>query len=64
LAQRLGVELDEQKFIKTAANQETNVEGLFAAGDITTGSNKFRQVLTAASEGSIAANGAYKKVKL
>lgn len=64
LAQRLGVELDEQKFIKVGPNQETNIEGLFAAGDITTGSNKFRQVLTAAAEGSVAANGAYKKVKL
>ena len=64
LAQKLGVELDAQKFVKTAPNQETNIEGLFAAGDITTGSNKFRQVLTAAAEGSIAANGAYKKVKL
>lgn len=64
LAQKLGVELDEQKFIKVAPNQETNIGGLFAAGDITTGSNKFRQVLTAAAEGSIAANGAYKKVKL
>ena len=64
LAQKLGVELDDQKFIKVAPNQETNIEGLFAAGDITTGSNKFRQVLTAAAEGSIAANGAYKKVKL
>ena len=64
LARKLGVELDEQNFIKVGANQGTNVEGVFAAGDITTGSNKFRQIITAAAEGALAANGAYKKLKM
>lgn len=64
LAQKLGVEIDEQKFIKVGSDQSTNIPGMFAAGDVTNSSNKFRQVLTAAAEGSIAANGAYKKVKL
>ncbi len=64
LAQRIGVEIDAQSYIKVKEDMNTNVEGVFAAGDITTGSNKFRQVLTAAAEGSIAANGVYKKIKL
>lgn len=64
LARKLGVETDEQNFIKVGADQSTNVAGVFAAGDITTGSNKFRQIIMAAAEGALAANGAYKKVKL
>lgn len=64
LAQKIGVETDEQNYIKVKEDMSTNIPGVFAAGDITTGSNKFRQVLTAASEGSIAASSAYKKVKL
>lgn len=64
LAQRMGVETDEQGYIKVKADMSTNVPGLFAAGDITDSSNKFRQVLIAAAEGAIAANGAYKMLKL
>lgn len=64
LARKIGVEIDEQNYIKVSGDQGTNIPGLFAAGDITTGSNKFRQVLTAASEGSVAAASAYKFVKL
>ncbi len=51
----LGLELDEKGFIKTNSDQSTNVEGIFAAGDITTNSNKYRQIITACSEGAIAA---------
>jgi thioredoxin reductase (NADPH) len=64
LAENLGVALDAFRYIIVGADMSTNIPGLFAAGDITTGSNKFRQVLTAASEGAIAANGVYKFLKL
>ena len=64
LAKKLGVETDEQDYIKVNADMSTNVANIFAAGDITTGSNKFRQVLLAAAEGALAANGAYKVLKL
>jgi thioredoxin reductase (NADPH) len=64
LARKIGVETDDQGFIKVNADMSTNISGVFAAGDITTGSNKFRQILTAASEGAVAANGAYKMLKL
>ena len=58
LAERLGVEISKS-MIKVSDAMATNVEGVFAAGDITTGSNQVRQVLTAAAEGCVAANSAY-----
>jgi thioredoxin reductase (NADPH) len=64
LIRKLEIETDEQNFIKVGKDQCTNVPGIFAAGDITTGSNKFRQLITASAEGALAANSAYKKVKL
>jgi len=54
----LGIRTDEKGYIKTEKNQSTNIAGIFAAGDITTGSNEFRQIITAAAEGAIAALGA------
>lgn len=54
-AKDLGVEIDENGYIKINSDSSTTVPGVWAAGDITTGSDKFRQVITAASEGAIAA---------
>lgn len=64
LARQLGVEIDEQGYIKVNADMSTNIPGIFAAGDITTGSNKFRQIITASAEGAVAANGTYRLLKL
>lgn len=64
LARKLGVETDEKNYIKVSVDMSTNVSGVYAAGDITTGSNGFRQVLTAAAEGAIAAASIYKTLKL
>lgn len=64
LIKMLGVELDDNDYIIVDQTQKTNVDGVYAAGDITTGSNKFKQVVTAASEGAIAAENIYKdKIK-
>ncbi|MEI7749501.1 MAG: FAD-dependent oxidoreductase [Candidatus Moraniibacteriota bacterium] len=54
-ARDLGVATDESGFIKVNADMSTSVAGIYAAGDITDGSDKFRQVITAAAEGAIAA---------
>lgn len=60
----LGVEIDEQNYIKVDQAQMTNIERVWAAGDATNGSNKFRQIITAAAEGAVAAGSVYKKLKL
>ena len=52
LAKRLGVNIDEQGYIIVNRQQRTNVDGVYAAGDITGG---VRQVVTAVAEGAIAA---------
>jgi thioredoxin reductase (NADPH) len=47
---------DEFGYIKTNENMETAMPGLFAAGDVR--SKSFRQIVTAVSDGAIAANSA------
>jgi len=64
IAQNLGVALDEQSYIIVDQAQSTNVDGVYAAGDVTTGSNKFRQIITAVAEGAVAAGSVYRKLKL
>ncbi|MDD5397205.1 MAG: FAD-dependent oxidoreductase, partial [Candidatus Moranbacteria bacterium] len=64
VAQELGVKADEQGYIVVDQTQATNVENVYAAGDATTGSNKFRQIITAVAEGAVAAGSVYKKIKL
>lgn len=60
LIEQLNIETNENGFIKIKSDQSTNIEGIYAAGDITNGSDNFRQIITACSEGSIAANSIYK----
>jgi len=64
VAQNLGVRTDEQGYIVVKQDQSTSVDGVYAAGDATTGSNKFRQIITAVAEGAVAAGSVYKKLKL
>ena len=63
LAKELGVKLDENSYIVVDSTMRTNIEGVYAAGDITTGSNQWRQVITACAEGGIAASSAYTDIK-
>ncbi|MDP1845534.1 MAG: FAD-dependent oxidoreductase [Candidatus Moranbacteria bacterium] len=64
LVKQLGVESDEQGFIIVESDQSTNVANIYAAGDATTGSNKTRQIVTAAAEGAIAAGSVYRKLQI
>jgi len=57
LIKNLKIRTNEFGYIEVDKNQATNIAGIFAAGDITTGSNNFRQIITACSEGAIAALG-------
>lgn len=59
----LGVEVTPEGYIKTKEDMSTNVPGIFAAGDITTACNGFKQIITAAAEGAVAANSIFKYLK-
>jgi thioredoxin reductase (NADPH) len=47
------LELDQWGYIKTNEDMQTNLDGVFAVGDVT--SKKYRQITTAVSDGTIAA---------
>lgn len=53
--------LDEQGYIKVNSRMETSVAGIYAAGDVVT--KELRQVVTACSDGAIAAQVASKYIK-
>ena len=57
LIKDLGVKLDEDGFIITNEKKETNIPGIFAAGDIS--NNQLKQDITATADGAIAAISAY-----
>jgi len=57
------IDLDPENFITVDKNQMTKTKGLFAAGDFTNGSN-FKQIITAAAQGAIAALGAYQYLQI
>lgn len=59
---RWGVEVDGN-LIRTDSQMRTSVEGLFACGDIVAYDGKYKLLLTASSEGCVAANSAYQYVR-
>ena len=52
------IDLDERGYIKVDDNMQTNIPGVFGAGDVTI--NPVKQIVTAASSGAIAATNAIK----
>lgn len=58
-AQQLGLELDEKGYMKVDNMMRTRVPGIFAAGDSTTHFGSFKQDITAAAMGAVAATAAY-----
>jgi len=59
----LKVEVDNQGFIQVDNFLRTNVEGVWAAGDITNIHGDFKQIINACSQGAVAAHDVYKKLK-
>jgi thioredoxin reductase len=59
----LGIKLTKNNFIEVAQDQKTSAPGIWAAGDITNASNGFRQIITACSEGAIAAEDISKNLR-
>jgi len=60
--QRWGVEV-EGNHIKVDSRMQTSVRGVFACGDIVTYEGKYKLLITASSEGAVAANSAYVHVR-
>jgi thioredoxin reductase (NADPH) len=63
LVRSLDCEIAANGAIKIGEKRETNTPGIFAAGDATNGSGGFRQIITASSEGAIAARSAFEYLK-
>jgi thioredoxin reductase (NADPH) len=59
LAQALGAKLDEHGYIAVNSMMETNVPGIYAAGDTTNFFGHFKQDITAAAMGAVAATSAF-----
>jgi thioredoxin reductase (NADPH) len=60
VAESIGVELTENKSINVNHEMQTNVPGVFAAGDVT---GRIRQIITACGEGARAGLNAYKYIR-
>ncbi len=61
LAIQLGVKANEKKEIIVGNDSRTNIPGIYAAGDVT--HSPYRQVITGAAEGVIAAFSAYEDIE-
>ncbi|MEK7624115.1 MAG: FAD-dependent oxidoreductase [Patescibacteria group bacterium] len=64
LAESLGVELDERGYIKVNNMMLTNIDGVFAAGDVVSHFKSFKQAIAAAAMGAVAANSAHNDYKI
>jgi len=60
IVKKAGLEIDEKGFIRINEKFETNIEGVYAAGDVI---GSFAQIVTAAAEGAEAATNAYLYLK-
>jgi len=59
LAQEMGIEMNDEHFIKVDKWMDTNIPGVFAAGDCTDFIYGFAQMITACGMGALAARSAY-----
>ena len=54
--------IDDENCLIVDKRQETSVKGLYAAGDVTTNSNKFKQTIMSAAEGCLAADSIHEDI--
>lgn len=64
LAKQLDVQLDERGYVKVDNMMKTNIDGVYACGDTVNFFGDFKQIITAAAMGSVAATSAYEDNKL
>ena len=62
IVDNLSPQKDEEGCLVVDKRQETTIPGLYAAGDVTTNSNKFRQTIMSAAEGCLAANSIHEDI--
>ncbi|MGC9012006.1 thioredoxin-disulfide reductase [Thermogladius sp.] len=62
--EKIGLEVDETGHAVVKVDRSTNLEGVFVAGDAAGGPYKYRfeQIITAAADGAIAADAAFKYI--
>ncbi len=61
LAEKLGVKIVDNGYIRTDENRRTNVPGIYAAGDVI--DSPLKQAVTAAGQGAEAASSVYEDIK-
>ncbi len=59
----IGVRLNDQGYILVDQWGKTNIDGVYAAGDIISNTPGFNQIITAAADGATAVNAIYKYLK-
>lgn len=64
LVRKIGVSVDDRGYVIVTPYMETNVEGVFAAGDVTNLWVNFKQIITSAAQGAVAAYSAYRYVMM
>lgn len=64
IPEMLDIEFDDHGYIKVDKEMKTNIDGVFACGDGTNAFGAFKQVVTAAATGAMAATSAYKDLGL
>lgn len=60
LPKSIGVAVDDRGYINVDPMMKTNIDGVYAAGDITNATGSFKQDIVAAAQGAIAATSAYR----
>ncbi len=58
----MNLEQDEEGCLVVDKRQETSLKGLYAAGDVTTNSNKFRQTIMSAAEWCLVAHSVHEDI--
>jgi len=60
LAEKAGIRLDEKGYIIVDERGKTNVEGIYAVGDVT--SHPLKRIITAAAQAAVAVNDIFEKI--
>lgn len=62
LPKSVEVKLDDHGNVNVDQMMRTNIDGIFAAGDLTNATGNFKQIVTAAAQGALAATAAYQDI--